>query len=83
MSEACATCGQSCVKTKGSYREYCQTCLSKMAADTRHVEQCDKNDCLVCRDKLEEIQQVVQPLFVRVLLERRTGAVNKTLGEYQ
>jgi hypothetical protein len=83
MPKACTACGNDCIKTKGKYRKLCPECNLKRATDTRHVEQCDSMECVVCLDKLEVYQTVIAPLYRRIRLEMNLRGENRTLGEYQ
>ena len=38
----------------GHYREQCADCIQDAATTTRHVDTCDRDDCMVCRDYREE-----------------------------
>jgi len=81
MPSECSNCGGECEKSGGRYRELCPTCIREKAQIVSHGEQCEQNECIVCGDKLGEMQEVVQPLFVRTLLEQDREP-NKSLQEY-
>ena len=34
----------------GHYRDQCAACIRDAATTTRHVDTCDRDDCMVCRD---------------------------------
>jgi len=38
----------------GHYRDKCAECIRDAATTTRHVDTCDREDCMVCRDYREE-----------------------------
>jgi hypothetical protein len=83
MPKDCANCGSDCIKTKGKYRRLCPECNQKEATDTRHVEQCGLDDCIVCLDKLEVYKSVVGPLYRRIRLESALSGGNRTLSEWE
>jgi len=35
--------------TAGHYRDRCLDCITSAAPDVRHIDQCDRADCRVCR----------------------------------
>jgi len=81
--KACANCGADCKKTKGKYQELCQICLAeKVESITRHVEQCGDDECVVCEDRLGELQDYIQRLYVATLLERDLRTRDMDLGEF-
>jgi hypothetical protein len=83
MPKDCEHCGADCIKTKGKYRALCPECNQQQACDTRHVEQCDATDCVVCLDKLEVYRSVVGPLYRRIRLESELRGENTTLTDYE
>ena len=38
----------------GHYRDQCAECIRDAATTTRHVDTCDRDDCMVCQDYREE-----------------------------
>ena len=51
MPGTCFLCGEQVVEqtnSDGSYKGACVECKENYDRPPRHVEQCDKEDCLVC-----------------------------------
>jgi len=82
MPKECANCGDECIKSKGKYQELCPECNTEEAADTRHVEQCELDECIVCDDRLQEYREVIRPLYLQVQLEKMFTTKNMNVTGY-
>lgn len=65
------------------WRESCQECISDVAERTEHVLKCDDDACRVCASKLEEIRSVMEPIYLRTLLDAPQARENETLDTYE
>jgi len=52
VSRECDRCGDDHDNKApgGTYRDICKDCQREGAVHTRHVDQCDDPECMVCRD---------------------------------
>jgi len=52
VSRSCDACGDAHNNKApgGTYRDKCMQCIRDAAVSTRHVDQCNDADCLVCAD---------------------------------
>lgn len=82
MPKECANCGDECIKTKGKYRKLCPSCNAEKATQTRHVEQCELDECIVCGDRLQEYREVIRPLYLQVQLEKTFTTKNMNVTGY-
>jgi hypothetical protein len=53
----CGICGERCVEREnsdGSYKGACVDCINSFEHPGRHVDTCDKSDCVVCESYRDE-----------------------------
>jgi len=59
VTRTCDDCGDALTEADrnpgGRYRDRCRACIEEAAASIgSHVDDCDREDCSVCRDHREE-----------------------------
>ena len=58
MTHTCDDCGTVLDadrdKSRGVYRDRCLPCIEDAAADERHVDTCERENCKVCADYRKE-----------------------------
>jgi len=62
MPGTCSLCGEQRVEREAAhgspYVGACATCRREYDSPPRHVDTCDRDGCLVCRDYREEFGQI-------------------------